>query len=76
MQVGGAVLIDSPNQYGSVQHLDPYRYRKVIYGYRVGYIDWSSKDLDAIETELTLIYQRMGLVKYPVPIGGEVRSVS
>ena len=39
----------------AVHHLDPSCYQKVMDGYEVGYLDFSSKELDIIETELTLI---------------------
>ena len=42
----------------------------------MGAINWFSKDLDAIDTELTLINQHMSIVKYLVPIGSEVILVS
>ena len=49
----------------AVQYLDPGRYQKVLDDYEVVSLDWSSNDLDAIETELALIYQRRELTKTP-----------
>ena len=59
----------------SVQHLETYRYQKVLDVYEVGYIDWSSKDLDAIETYLVLIDQLRGIIKPPYPIVASVVSI-
>ena len=76
MQVRGEVILDSPNKSGAIQHLDTSLYQKFLYGYNRVSIDWSSKELNAIETYLTLIDQCRGIVKSSVPIGAAVRSVS
>ena len=47
----------------SFRHLEPSHYQKVLDGYEVGYLNWSSKDLVAIEMYLTLINQCRCLVK-------------
>ena len=46
-----------------VQHLEPSRYKKVMDGYKVDSIDWSSKYLGPIYMERMLIDQRRGFVK-------------
>ena len=56
--------------------MDTYRYKKVLYGYEVGFIAWSSKKLDIIEIELILIYQRRDIFKSLAPIRLTVSSVS
>ena len=38
-----------------VQHLDPRRYQKVLDGYEMGYLYWSSKYLETLDTELAMI---------------------
>ena len=45
-------------------------------GYVVVSLECSSKDLDAIEMYITLIDQRMGLVKLSSPLGAAISSVS
>ena len=42
----------------------------------MGSLDWSTKDLDAIETELALIDQHRCLVKSPPPLSSAAISVS
>ena len=49
----------------SVQHLDPRSYPKVLDGYEMGSLDFSSNDLDVIYTDLALIDQRRRLTKTP-----------
>ena len=39
-----------------VQHLDPSIYQKVLDGYKVELLDWSSNKLEAIDMDLDLIY--------------------
>ena len=48
----------------AVQHLDPSRYQEVMDGYKVGSIDWSSKNLEAIEMDLNLIDHCRRLVNH------------
>ena len=48
-----------------VQHLETRRQQKVMYGYDVGSLDWYYKGLDAINTELDMIDQRLGLTTTP-----------
>ena len=48
----------------------------MLNGYEVVSLDCSSKDLDAINMYITLIYQRRGLVKSSFPIGSAIRYVS
>ena len=63
MQIGGQDFPTPLVNQISVQHLDPTRYQKVLEGYDVGYLDWYSKYLDAIDTELNLIDHHRGFVK-------------
>ena len=49
----------------TVQHIDPRRYQKILDFYKVYYLYWYSKDLDAIEKHLALIDQLWGLTKTP-----------
>ena len=40
-------------------------FQKVLDGYCVGFLDWSSNDMYAMDTELALIYQRKVITKTP-----------
>ena len=57
-------------------YLEPYHYQKVLDGYEVVYLDWSYKDLYAIDMYINLIDKLRGLVKYSAPTGATISSVS
>ena len=57
MQVWGKELSTPLFNLIELQHLDPGRHQKVLDRYEVVYLGWSEKDLDNINTDLTLINQ-------------------
>ena len=61
----------------TVQHLDPYWYQKVLDRYKIGLLEWSSKDIDDTKMNLTIIDLCRGLVNTtPSPTRSSIISVS
>ena len=59
----------------SVHNLDPSRYHKVMDGCGVGSLYCSKKELNKIETDLTLIDQCRVLVNLPPPLSAVYISI-